>query len=74
MKLICTIKTIKNIRGKFFASLLGSQKNISMTGVNPPIEIIHLGNKTKFYENVDLVGFTCIEGDIIYKNYSVCDL
>ena len=29
-----------------------------------------MGNDTTYYENMDLVGFTCIEGDIIYKNFS----
>lgn len=70
MKFVGTIKTIKCVRGKWFASILGSQKNISMTGVNPPIEIIHMGQELKEYENIDLVGFTCIEGDVIYKNYN----
>lgn len=69
MKFVGTIKTIKNIRGKYFASVLGSQKNISMTGVNPPIEVIHMSNGAKEYENIDFVGFTCIEGDVLYRNY-----
>lgn len=33
MKFVGTVKTIKNVRGKYFASVLGSQKNISMTGI-----------------------------------------
>ncbi len=69
MKFVGTVKTIKNVRGKYIASVLGSQKNISMTGVNPPMKIIHMSDGRK-YENVDLVGFTCIEGDVLYKNYS----
>ena len=69
MQFVGTIKTIKCVRGKWFASVLGSQKNISMSGVNPPIEIIHMGGKLQEYKNIDLVGFTCIEGDVIYKNY-----
>lgn len=70
MKFVGTIKTIKCVRGKWFASVLGSQKNISMTGVNPPIEIIHIGQELKEYTDIDLVGFTCIEGDVIYRNYN----
>ncbi len=69
MKFVGTIKTIKCVRGKWFASLLGSQKNISMSGVNPPIEIVNMGGETKEYKDIDLVGFTCIEGDVLYKNY-----
>ena len=70
MKFVGTVKTIKHVQNKWFASILGSQKNISMTGVNPPIEIIHMGLQPKRYINLDFVGFTCIEGDIIYRNYS----
>lgn len=70
MKFVGTIKTIKQVQGKWFASVLGSQKNISMTGVNPPIEVVHMGSPLSKYENLDFVGFTCIEGDVIYKGYS----
>lgn len=70
MKFVGTVKTIKNVRGKSFATVLGSQKNISMTGVNPPIEIINMSNEQDEYKNLDFVGFTCIESDVIYKNYN----
>lgn len=69
MKFVGTVKTIKNVRGKYIASVLGSQKNISMTGVNPPMKIIHMSEGEK-YTNMDLVGFTCIEGDVLYRNYT----
>lgn len=70
MKFVGTIKTIKNVRGKWIASVLGSQKNISMSGVNPPMNVISMGKEQKNYEDIDLVGFTCIEGDVLYHNYS----
>lgn len=69
MKFVGTVKTIKNVRGKYFASVLGSQKNISMTGINPPMEVVHMSEGTE-YEGVDLVGFTCIEGDVLFRNYT----
>lgn len=69
MKFVGTVKTIKNVRGKYFATVLGSQKNISMSGINPPMEIIAMGGEQKEYENLDMVGFTCIEGDVLYNNY-----
>lgn len=70
MQFVGTIKTIKRVRGKWFASVLGSQKNISMAGVNPPIKIVHMGGEAKEYINIDIVGFTCIEGDVLYRNYN----
>lgn len=70
MKFVGTVKTIKDVRGKWFAAILGSQKNISMTGINPPMEVIAMGGEQKEYENLDMVGFTCIEGDVLYHNYN----
>ncbi len=70
MKFVGTIKTIKNVRGKWIATVLGSQKNISMTGINPPIELISMGGEQMEYKDLDFVGFTCIEGDVLYHNYT----
>lgn len=70
MKFVGTVKTIKKVRGKWFATVLGSQKNISMTGINPPMEVIAMGKEQKEYNDLDMVGFTCIEGDVLYHNYS----
>ena len=70
MQFICTVKTIKNVRGKWIATVLGSQKNISMTGINPPMEVISMGGEQKEYKDLDFVGFTCIEGDVLYHNYT----
>ena len=70
MKFIGTVKTIKNVRGKWMDHVLGSQKNISMTGINPPIEVIAMGGEQKEYKDLDFLGFTCIEGDVLYHNYT----
>lgn len=69
MRFVGTVKGIKRVRGRWFASVLGSQKNISMTGVNPPIEIVRTGGESRVYDSIDLVGFTCIEGDVLYRDY-----
>ncbi|MDE6091308.1 MAG: pyridoxal-dependent decarboxylase [Duncaniella sp.] len=70
MKFVGTVMSIKNVRGKWFASVLASQKNISMSGVNPPLVVININPEEKKYENLDFVGFTCIEGDVLYHGYS----
>lgn len=69
MKFVGTVKTIKSVRGRYIATVLGSQKNISMAGVNPPLEVVSGGGMQHAYEAIDIVGYTCIEGDILYKNY-----
>lgn len=71
MSFVGTVKNIKNVRGKYYATVLGSQKNISMGSVNPPIEVVHMDSSNQEeYSNLDFVGFTCIEGDVLYRNYS----
>jgi diaminopimelate decarboxylase len=70
MRFVSKIKTIKIIRGKKFATVIGSQKNISMTGINPPMTVITGGRKRQHVDNADIVGFTCIEGDVLQRNYT----
>lgn len=70
MKFVASVQGIKKIKNKYFAAILGSQKNISMGGVNPPLKIFSAGSGSKEYCDIDIVGYTCIEGDIMYKNYS----
>lgn len=71
MRFVSRIETIKTVRGKVFATVIGSQKNISMNGINPPVEIVAGGVENRItVENADIVGFTCIEGDVLQKNYS----
>lgn len=68
MKYVTRVSGIKQVRGKAFATLTGSQKNISMTGVNPPIEVIH-ADAGQPYHDLDMVGYTCIESDVLYRGY-----
>lgn len=70
MQFVGKIESIKSVRGKTFVTMLGSQKNISMSGVNPPIEIIKSKKSGIRYSNADIVGYTCIEGDVIFRGYS----
>jgi diaminopimelate decarboxylase len=69
MKYVTRVAGIKQVRGKAFATLTGSQKNISMTGVNPPIEVYPVGEGQP-YHDLDMVGYTCIESDVLYRHYS----
>ncbi len=70
MRFVSRIETIKNVRGKTIATVIGSQKNISMSGINPPMTIVAGGQNQKQYNDVEIVGFTCIEGDVLHKNYN----
>ena len=41
-----------------------------MNGINPPMEVVAGGEERDAVENCDIVGFTCIEGDVLQKDYS----
>lgn len=69
MRFVGRVETIKKIRGKYIATVLGSQKNISMSGINPPMEVISAKENSEYYESVDMAGYTCIESDFLYKGY-----
>lgn len=70
MRYVCRVETIKSVRGKVIVSANGSQKNISLIGLNPPMEVINTTSEAKLYEDVDIAGYTCIESDYLYKGYT----
>lgn len=70
LRFVSRISTIKTVRGKTIATVNGSQKNISMSGINPPMKVIAGGGEQMDVFDTDIVGFTCIEGDVLQKSYS----
>ncbi len=72
MKFVAPVVSIKDIRGKAIATLLGSVYNINPTlnKKNPPITVYSEKSKERqVYHDLDFGGFTCIEGDYLYKGY-----
>lgn len=71
MSFISKVVSVKSIRGKFIATLLGSIYNINPTlnTKNPPITVFNMGNEKKEYSDLDFGGFTCIESDYLYRHY-----
>ncbi len=69
MRFVGRVETIKEVRGKTFITILGSQKNISMGNVNPPIKVVSTGGEGKYYKGADIVGYTCIENDVMYRGF-----
>jgi len=75
MKFVSKVISIKDIRGKKIATLLGSIYNINPTlnKKNPPIKIYHdksSGEKQQTYANLDFGGYTCIESDYLYRGFT----
>ena len=70
MKFVCRVRSMKKIRNRTFITVSGSQKNISMNGINPPMEIFRSSHPYHIVDNACIVGYTCIESDILYNGYS----
>lgn len=66
------VKNIKQIRGKHFAATDGSFYNIGeiCKGKALPLDIIPLGKNRHYYDSIDIVGFTCLEYDTLFRAYS----
>ncbi len=72
MKFVAKVVSIKTVRNKSIATLLGSIYNINPTlnKKNPPIHVISYGKEHKEYKDLDFGGFTCIESDYLYRHYN----
>lgn len=72
MKFVAPVVSIKDVRGKAIATLLGSVYNINPTlnGKNPPITVYSdQPQLQQTYHDLDFGGYTCIEGDYLYRGY-----
>ena len=69
---ITKVIAVKHIKGKTFVVLDGSKHNMGEICElkKLPIQIIKGTNKREFVKNADLTGYTCLEHDILYKEYS----
>lgn len=73
MRFAARVKSIKDIRGKKIATLMGSIYNINPTlnKKNPPLTVMHdEALPTSEYADLDFAGFTCIESDYLYRGYN----
>lgn len=72
MKFAAPVVSIKDIRGKAIATLLGSVYNINPTlnGKNPPLTVYSDATERMTFKDLDMAGYTCIEGDYLYRHYS----
>lgn len=71
--LFTSVLDIKNIRDKDFALLDSSFHNVGEICGLKKVPIINNGGhegEAENYQDIDLVGYTCLEQDVICKNYS----
>lgn len=70
MRFAAPVVSIKSVRGKEIATVLGSIYNINPTlnKKNPPLEVVS-ASAAPLRRDLDFGGFTCIESDYIYRHY-----
>ena len=69
---LAKVEGIKEIRGKQFILCNCSFHNLGETCQmkNLPIRVFNVGDKRKRVSNSDLVGYTCLEQDVLYRGYT----
>jgi diaminopimelate decarboxylase len=69
---VTKILNIKNIRGRNMATVDGSYHNVGeiCTIKKLPVIVIENSQDRHHFDAIDIMGFTCLEQDCIYENYS----
>lgn len=72
MRFVAKVESIKNVRSNYIATLSGSKYNINptMNSINPPIEVFVNSKENIVTATFNFAGFTCIEGDYMFKGYT----
>ena len=68
---IAKVTDIKEIRGRNIATVSGSFDNLGeiCTLKKLPLQVISNGEKQLFYDAIDLMGYTCLEQDLMYADF-----
>lgn len=70
---IARVEAIKEVRGKFFAILDSSQHILGglSASKNLPLQVVRAGDVggASFYDDLDFVGYTCLEYDVLYRGF-----
>ena len=72
MHFVSKVIDVKEVRGKNIATSSGSKFNMGLltSNINMPMDVYSNNSAQPQYEEIDIVGFTCIENDCLYKGFS----
>jgi diaminopimelate decarboxylase len=74
MRFVARVLDLKSVRGRRLATVAGSKFNLgffsSPTTLPLTVYTSRADSRAVPAESVDIVGYTCIEGDYLYKGYS----
>lgn len=65
------VLSIKEIRGRGIANMDGSFHNLGeiSTLKKLPVNVINGGSVQKVFDNLDVMGYTCLEQDLMFQNF-----
>lgn len=71
VNLMCEVINIKENNGKKYAVVNASKFDMGFLWMNKqaPIDVIHNGTNEIVYNDIDIVGNTCVEADCLYPSY-----
>ena len=67
LSFVSKVLSIKQIRGRWIANMDGDYHNLGeiCTMKKLPTHVIAGGKEQKYYDNIDIMGFTCLEQDVM---------
>jgi diaminopimelate decarboxylase len=72
MYFVAKVIDVRKVRDRNIATSSGSKFNMGLltSVINMPMDVYSSNSVQPQYEEIDIVGFTCIESDCLYKGYS----
>lgn len=65
------VLSLKEIRGRHMANMDGSYENLGEICTMKRLPIKHIkSHGGQYYQNIDIMGYTCLEQDLMYANYA----
>lgn len=71
LSFISKVLSIKQIRGRWIANMDGDYHNLGeiCTMKKLPTSVLSFGSSPHYYENIDIMGFTCLEQDVMIHEW-----
>lgn len=71
IEFVCSVESIKHIKSQTFVTLNGSKNNLGEICElkKLPLRVEHIGKDQEELKDAILMGYTCLEHDVMYKGY-----
>ena len=71
MSFVTKVLSVKEVRGRYIANMDGDYHNLGeiCTMKKLPVTVLPGGKEQHTYTNMDIMGFTCLEQDVLYPGF-----